>query len=61
MIPVKVQQYPDPDFTTVEFPNPEEPSALTLSLKLAEENNIPVVLANDPDADRLAVAEYQSK
>lgn len=49
---------PDPEFPTVKFPNPEEgKSALTLSFQTAERNNCSIVLANDPDADRFAVAE----
>lgn len=61
-IPVKEQMVPDPDFPTVRFPNPEEGrSALDLSFKTANENNCTVILANDPDADRLAVAEKQPR
>lgn len=52
---VKEQQMPDPDFTTLEYPNPEDPKAFTLALKLAEEVDADVVLATDPDADRLGI------
>jgi phosphomannomutase len=55
---VPSQQEPDPNFPTVPFPNPEEPGALNLAKAHAETHHCHVVLANDPDADRLAVAEY---
>lgn len=60
-ISVIEQQNPDPDFPTVKFPNPEEKECLDLSRKLAEENGVKLVLVNDPDADRLAVAEYNDE
>jgi phosphomannomutase len=53
---VEAQQAPDPDFPTVPFPNPEEPGALDLALKLARRSGADLVLASDPDGDRLAVA-----
>ncbi len=47
---------PDPDFPTVAFPNPEEPGAIDAALDAARERDADIVLANDPDADRCAVA-----
>lgn len=53
---VDSQFEPDPDFPTVAFPNPEEPGALDEALRLASDFDADVVVANDPDADRLALA-----
>lgn len=53
---VAEQAEPDPEFPTVAFPNPEEAGALDLSIELAERVNAAVIIANDPDADRCAVA-----
>jgi phosphomannomutase len=53
--PVAGQQQPDAAFPTVRFPNPEEPGAMDLSIAAAEREKAELVLANDPDADRLAV------
>ncbi len=55
-MPVREQQAPDPTFPTVPFPNPEEPGALDLALRRARAVGADLVLANDPDADRCAVA-----
>jgi phosphomannomutase len=53
---VAEQAEPDPDFPTVAFPNPERPGALDLAMSLGEQVRADVVIANDPDGDRLAVA-----
>ena len=52
---VPEQEKPDGDFPTVSYPNPEDPKAFELALKLAKEVDADVVLATDPDADRLGV------
>ena len=52
---VPEQEMPDPKFTTLKYPNPEDPEAFTLALKLAKEKNADIVLATDPDADRLGI------
>lgn len=54
--PVEAQRRPDPDFPTVSFPNPEEAGALDLAMELAAQVNADLIAANDPDADRCAVA-----
>ena len=57
---VPEQEMPDPDFTTLEYPNPEDPKAFTLALKLAREVGADIVLATDPDADRLGIYAYDT-
>lgn len=56
VVSVAEQAQPDPGFPTLPFPNPEEPGALDLAIELARERGADLVLAHDPDADRLAVA-----
>ena len=57
---VSEQEKPDGDFPTVSYPNPEDPKAFELALKLAKEVDADVVLATDPDADRLGVFSKMS-
>lgn len=52
---VEEQELPDGNFSTVSYPNPEDPKVFVLAKKLAEEVNADIILATDPDADRLGV------
>lgn len=52
---VPEQEQPDSEFTTVGYPNPEDPKVFTLARKLAEEVGADIILATDPDADRLGI------
>lgn len=56
LIVVKEQEKPDPDFPTTPFPNPEEDGAINLALEYAKREGADLVIANDPDADRCAIA-----
>ena len=58
---VPEQEMPDGNFPTVSYPNPEDAKAFELALKLAKEKDADLVLANDPDADRLGVYAKDSK
>lgn len=58
---VKEQELPDGNFPTVSYPNPEDKNAFSLALKLAEEVDADIVLATDPDADRLGVYAKDSE
>ncbi len=58
---VPQQELPDPEFTTLEYPNPEDPKAFTLALELAKEKDADIVLATDPDADRLGIYAKDAK
>ena len=58
---VPEQELPDGNFSTVSYPNPEDPKAFALALQLAEETDADLVLATDPDADRLGVYAKDTK
>lgn len=53
---VAEQELPDPDFSTVASPNPEEPAAFELAIQLGREKDADILIATDPDADRLGIA-----
>lgn len=59
IIPVIEQVEPNPDFPTVTYPNPEERGALDIAIHRGDEVGARLIIANDPDADRVAVAEKQ--
>src|SRR5690606_15964060 len=53
---VKEQEHPDPNFSTVQSPNPEEHAAFELAIQYGKEINADILLGTDPDSDRLGVA-----
>ena len=61
VFPVKEQLQPNPDFPTVSFPNPEEKGAIDMALALAVKEHADLVIANDPDADRCAMAVFDPR
>jgi len=58
---VPEQEKPDGDFPTVEYPNPEDPNSFKLALELAKKVDADVVVANDPDADRVGIYSKNDK
>ena len=58
---VPEQERPDPAFTTLDYPNPEDPKAFKLALQLAKKVDADIVLATDPDADRLGIYAKDTK
>lgn len=58
---VPEQEKPDGNFPTVNYPNPEDPKAFKLALELAKQKDADIILANDPDADRLGVYVKDAK
>lgn len=58
---VPEQELPDSDFSTVGYPNPEDPKAFTLALKLADELSADIIVGTDPDADRVGAVVKNSK
>lgn len=58
---VPEQEKPDPNFTTLAYPNPEDPKAFEYALRLAKEKDADIILATDPDADRLGIYAKDTK
>lgn len=58
---VKEQEMPDSNFSTVKYPNPEDPNAFNLALKLADKVNADVIVGTDPDADRVGAVVKNNK
>lgn len=56
VIPVKEQMIPDANFSTLKSPNPEEASAFEYAIKIGKEENADILIATDPDADRMGIA-----
>lgn len=57
----KEQEFPDPDFTTIPYPNPEVKETFSLAIDLAEKENANLIVVNDPDADRMSFASREGK
>ncbi|MCK8827515.1 phospho-sugar mutase [Natroniella acetigena] len=53
---VPEQEEPDPEFSTVDYPNPEEPAVFELAIELAKQKDADLIMAHDPDADRVGIA-----
>lgn len=58
---VKEQELPDSNFTTIGYPNPEDPNVYTMAIKLADEVGADIILATDPDADRMGLQVRNDK
>lgn len=61
IIPVKEQMIPDGNFSTLKSPNPEEPSAFEYAIKLGKEQKADILVATDPDADRMGIASLNDE
>jgi phosphoglucomutase len=61
VVVVPEQELPDPNFTTVKYPNPEEHDAFTLAIRLAQEKNADVIIGTDPDCDRVGAVVKNSE
>ncbi len=58
---VKEQELPDPEFSTVKYPNPEEKAAFAIAIQYAQKENVDLVIGTDPDCDRMGVVVKDSK
>lgn len=61
VIVVPEQEKPDPNFSTVSYPNPEDPKAFELAIEIAKQNNADIIIGTDPDADRVGVLVRDEK
>ena len=52
---VKEQEKPDPNFSTISYPNPEEKAAFKIAIEMAEKEGVDLIIGTDPDADRVGV------
>jgi len=58
---VKEQELPDPDFSTVKYPNPEEKAVFNIAIQMAEKEDVELIIGTDPDADRVGVVVKDDK
>ena len=58
---VKEQELPDPEFSTVKYPNPEERAAFEIAISMAQKENVELIIGTDPDADRVGVVVRDAK
>jgi len=58
---VKEQELPDPDFSTVKYPNPEDKAVFNIAIQMAERENVELIIGTDPDADRMGVVVKDDK
>ena len=58
---VPEQEHPDPEFSTVDYPNPEEKSVFEIAINMAKKEEVDLIIGTDPDADRMWVVKDDSR